>query len=279
MSRRLAEAPDADLERALLELGRSLPIPAERDLAEPVVARLRAEGPSRPAVVRLPVALRPARTLRRAAMLAAALLILVAGVAVAGRLGLPGVRIIFSKTPPSIPPTSPSTHPSPTPSRPGSTLGLGDRVSLQEARAAVSFSVREPSMPGLGRPDAIYLRQDVPGGRVSLVYLARPGFPAPNGTDVALLITELEGRTDRQLVGKMLGPGAFADPVEVDGDPGLWLHGAPHEVFFLDGEGSIVTDTVRLAGNVLLWRHDGVLLRLEGPVTRQEALLVASSLE
>jgi len=71
MSRRLAEAPDADLERALLELGRSLPIPAERDLAEPVGARLRAEGPSRPAVVRLPVALRPARTLRRAAVLAA----------------------------------------------------------------------------------------------------------------------------------------------------------------------------------------------------------------
>jgi len=277
MSRRLAEAPDADLERALLELGRSLPIPAERDLAEPVGARLRAEGPSRPAVVRLPVALRPARTLRRAAVLAAALLMLAAGVAVAGRLGLPGVRIIFSKTPPSIPPTSPSTHA--TPSTPGSGLGLGDRVSLQEAQAAVSFSVREPSMPGLGRPDAIYVRQDVPGGRVSLVYLARPGFPAPNGTDVALLITELEGRTDRQLVGKMLGPGALADPVDVHGDPGLWLHGAPHEVFFIDREGAIVTDTVRLAGNVLLWRHDGVLLRLEGPVTRQKALGVAFSLE
>src|SRR2546423_4301313 len=266
MASRLARGPDEDLERALRELGGSVPFPVERDLAGPVGARLRAEGPSRSGVVRMPVGLRPARRLRRAAVLAAVLLVLAAGVAVAGRLGLPGVRIIFSKTPPSIPATSPPTHSSPTPFGPGSTLGLGDRVSLQEAQAGVSFSVREPSMPGLGRPDAIYLRQDVPGGRVSLVYLARPGFPAPSGTDVALLITELEGRTDRQLVGKMLGPGALADPVDVHGDPGLWLHGAPHEVFFIDREGAIVTDTVRLAGNVLLWRHDGVLLRLEGPM-------------
>src|SRR3989442_7445628 len=130
MSRRLAQAPDPDLAGALVELGRSFPMPAARDLAGPVSARLRAEGPSRPAVVRLPVTLRPARTLRRAAVLAAALLVLAGGVAVAGRLGVPGVRIIFSKTPPSIPPTSPSTHA--TPSTPGSGLGLGDRVSLQE---------------------------------------------------------------------------------------------------------------------------------------------------
>ena len=278
MSRRLAEAPDPDLVRALVELGRSLPMPAARDLAGPVSARLRAEGPSRPGVVRLPVALRPARTLRRAAVLAAALLVLAGGVAVAGRLGLPGVRIIFSKTPPSISPTSPPTHASPTPSAPGSALGLGDPVSLKEAQAAVPFSVREPSLLGLGRPDAIYVRQDVPGGRVSLVYLARPGFLAPAGSDVALLITELQGRTDRALVGKMLGPGALAEPVDVRGDPGLWLHGATHEVFFLDKEGAIVTDTVRLAGNVLLWRHDGVLLRLEGPASKAQALRLAASI-
>ena len=47
---------------------------------------------SRGGVIRMPVGLRPARTLRRAIVLAAALLVLAAGVAVAGRLGLPGDR-------------------------------------------------------------------------------------------------------------------------------------------------------------------------------------------
>ena len=66
MASRLARGPDEDLERALRELGGSVPFPVERDLAGPVGARLRAEGPSRPGVVRMPVGLRPARTLRRA---------------------------------------------------------------------------------------------------------------------------------------------------------------------------------------------------------------------
>src|SRR5437762_635908 len=133
MGSRLARGPEEDLDRALRELGGSVPFPVERDLAGPVGARLRAEGPSRPGAVRMPVGLRPARTLRRAVVLAAALLVLAAGVAVAGRLGLPGVRIIFSKTPPTVEPSSPSpTRGSPTPSGPGASLGLGDRVTLRE---------------------------------------------------------------------------------------------------------------------------------------------------
>src|SRR5689334_10661503 len=174
MASRLAQGPDDDLERALRGLGRSMPFPAERDLSGPVGARLREEGPSRPALVRLPVGLRSARTLRRAVVLAAALLVLAAGVAVAGRLGLPGVRVIFSKTPPTISPTSPPPHASPTPGGLGSTLGLGDRVGLGEARDSVAFPVRVPSLPGLGAPDVVDRSFDLVGGRVSLVYGPRP---------------------------------------------------------------------------------------------------------
>ena len=248
MASRLARGPDEDLERALRELGRSVPFPAERDLAGPVGARLRAEGPRGRAVVRMPVGLRPARTLRRAVVLAAALLVLAAGIAVAGRLGLPGVRVIFSKTPPTIAPTTtPSpAHGSPTPSAPGSALGLGERVTLPEARGSVSFPVRVPSLPGLGAPDAVYRSFDVPGGRVSLVYTPRPGFPA-SVDGVGLLVTQFRGRAERDLLVKVAGPGTRVQHVRVHGYPGLWISGAPHEFYYLGPGGGVEQDTVRLS--------------------------------
>jgi hypothetical protein len=278
MARRLAEGPDADLERALRELGRSVPFPPDRDLSGAVGERLRAEGPSRPAVVRMPVGLRPARTLRRAVVLAAALLVLAAGVAVAGRLGLPGVRIIFSKTPPTIAPTTPPpTHGSPTPSAPGSSLGLGDVVTLQEARDSVSFPVRVPSRPGLGAPDGVYRSFDVPGGRVSLVYTERPGFPE-SADGVALLVTEFEGRAERDLLVKVAGPGTKVQHVRVHGYPGLWISGAPHELYYIGPGGGVEQDTVRLSTDVLIWQEGGVILRLEGARSLAQALGVANSM-
>jgi hypothetical protein len=224
----------------------------------------------------MPVALRPARTLRRAMVLAAALLILAAGAAVAGRLGLPGVRIIFSKTPPTVPATSPPTRVSPTPSAPGSALGLGDRVSLDTARAGVSFPVRVPSLPVLGEPDEIYRSFDLPGGRVSFVYRPRPGFPASKD-GVALLVTEFQGQAHRDLLVKVAGPGTRVDHVRVRGYPGLWIHGAPHEIYYEGADGQIERDTVRLSGNVLVWQEGGVILRLEGARSLAEALRVAVS--
>jgi hypothetical protein len=278
MASRLARGPDEDLERALRELGGSVPFPAERDLAGPVGARLRAQGPSRPSVVRMPVRLRPARTLRRAVVLAAALLVLAAGIAVAGRLGLPGVRVIFSKTPPTVAPTSPSpTQGSPTPSVPGSALGLGDRVTLQEARGSVSFPVRVPSPAGLGAPDFVYRAFDVPDGRVSLVYTPRPGFPT-SVDGVGILVTQFRGQTERDLLVKVAGPGTRVQHVRVHGYPGLWISGAPHEIYYLGPGGGIERDTVRLSGNVLVWQEGGVILRLEGASRLAQALRVADSM-
>jgi hypothetical protein len=275
MASRLARGPDEDLERALRELGQSMRFPEERDLSGPVGTRLRAEGPGRAVAVHLPVGLRPARTLRRAAVLAAALLVLAAGAAVAGRLGLPGVRVIFSKTPPTIAPTP--SRPTPSPGGPGSSLGLGDRVSLLGARASVPFPVRVPSLAGLGAPDAVYRSYDVPGGRVSLVYTARPGFAA--GADgVSLLVTQFQGDAGRDLLVKVAGPGTKVRNVRVHGYPGLWISGAPHELYFAGPGGGLERDTLRLSGNALVWQEGGVILRIEGPATLREALRVASSM-
>jgi hypothetical protein len=273
VAERLADRPDADLERALRDLGASFPPPSEPDLAGAVGARLRAEPDAAPVRV-----LRPGRTLRRAALLAAALLLLAAGVAVAGKLGLPGVRIIFSKTPPTIAPTTPGPAGSPTPSDPGQALGLGEAISLQDARAAVAFPVRAPTLASLGSPDGVYLAWDVPGGRVSLTYAPQPGWPESDDTGVALVLTQLEGSTGRNLFVKIIGPGTSVDHVRVHGYPGLWIHGAPHEIYYRGPDGGIESDTVRLSGDVLLWQEGGLILRLEGAPTLEQALAVANSM-
>jgi hypothetical protein len=272
MPERLADLPDADLERALRGVADSFPFPPDPDLAAAVGARLRAEPASRPIV------LRPGRTLRRAVLLAAALLVLAAGVAVAGKLGLPGVRIIFSRTPPTVAPTTPPPTGTPTPTDPGQALGLGDPVSLQRARASVSFPVRRPTQSALGDPDGIYLSFDVPGGRVSFAYGPRPGWPVSGETGLALLLTEMRGSTERELFAKIVGPGTSVDHLRVHGYPGIWIHGAPHEILFRGPNGEIESDTIRLAGDVLLWQEGGILYRLEGATDLPRALSVANSL-
>ena len=66
-------------------------------------------------------------------------------------------------------------------------------------------------------------------------------------------------------------------PVMVDGQLGLWLTG-PHAVSFLAADGQMVTDDPRLAGNTLVWSHDGVIVRIETDGDLDEALAIASSL-
>ena len=57
--------------------------------------------------------------------------------------------------------------------------------------------------------------------------------------------------------------------VSVGGNPGVWLPDA-HVVgdFF---------DQPRMSGSALLWERDGITLRLEGRLTKAEALRIARS--
>jgi hypothetical protein len=64
--------------------------------------------------------------------------------------------------------------------------------------------------------------------------------------------------------------------VTVDGERGLWFQGR-HQYAYADRDGNIRSDSVRTAGNVLLWRRGDLLLRLEGARSKQEALRIARS--
>ena len=60
--------------------------------------------------------------------------------------------------------------------------------------------------------------------------------------------------------------------------PGVYLSHAPHEVLFQTPSGEVQADGVRLAGNVLLFDHRGVTVRIEGLHTLAQALALARSL-
>lgn len=231
-----------DFEQRLVALGAALDLPPAPDVVPAVLARL----PER--------RVRRGRPARRTLALALIAALVLAGAAIAvpstrhailRLLGLRGVRIErVTRLPP--------------PAR-GARLGLGDRIPLNRARHAAGFTALLPAQPA-----AAYLGRDVPGGRISL--LTGP-----------VLIIEFRG-TATPFIFKLLGPGTHAEPVRVNGGPGVYLSGAPHEVIFQASTGQIQADRVRVAGNVLLWQQGPLTLRIEGAHTLEQALTLARSL-
>jgi hypothetical protein len=153
----------------------------------------------------------------------------------------------------------------------------GRPVSLDEAQQSVEFEVLVPSV--LGEPDDVFYSASVPGGRISLVYRPAEALPASRHTGVGLLVTEFGGDVTPELVGKLVDGGVAVDPVTVGGQPGYWIEGGPHVFFFRNARGDILEETMRLAGNTLLFERGTMLVRLEGSreLTRERALAIAES--
>jgi len=170
--------------------------------------------------------------------------------------------------------------PTPLPSGPlGRRLGLGQQTTLPQARAAIKWQLLLPA--SLGQPDEVYLQPppDAPSdGEATLVYAARPGLPAAGETGVGVLITEARGAINSEFFGKMLGPGTTIEPVTVAGSSGYWVAGTPHAFVFVDSAGNVRYETLRLAANTLLINVKGTVVRIEGNLTKAQALEIAASL-
>ena len=253
-----------DLEQQLTALGTAMEWPATPTIAGRVTRRLAVP--------------RAAWYQTTWAMAAAAVLLVLAALlaytptrdAVAGFLNL---HAIIQRIP--NPPT-----PSPLPPGPaGRRLGLGSQTTLAAARVQVTWSITLPS--GLGQPDEVYLQlppSGPPEGEVTLLYYARPGIPISGETGVGVLITEARGATNSQFFGKMLGNDATLEEVQVNGHPGYWISGHPHVFFFTDASGQIRNETMRLATSTLIFENGGTVVRIEGDISKTQALHIAASL-
>ena len=92
-----------------------------------------------------------------------------------------------------------------------------------------------------------------------------------------VLVTEVQGKITGDSFGKTLGEGATLEQVTVAGHPGYWIAGTPHVFFFIDAAGSVRYETLRLAANTLLIDKGGTILRIEGDLTKGQALKIAAS--
>jgi hypothetical protein len=252
-----------NLEQELRALAAEIEYPPTPELAGVVGARLRAAGARRPGRAWIPRG-------RRLAIALAILVAIPAGAlaasdsardAILRALGLRGVEV---RRVPQLPRGL------------GHNLALGSRVTLAAGRAASPFGLLLP--PSLGPPDEVYRSLQPPGGQVALIWRARPGLPRAATTGLGALLTEVRGSGTRDFAQKLLGPGTRAEPVSVGGHPGLWITGTPHGFAYLDARGMIRAETLRLAGDTLVWERDGLVLRLESALSKRDAIALGASL-
>lgn len=162
---------------------------------------------------------------------------------------------------------------------PGTDLDLGVESSIHEARGMVSFGITQPVGTDLPPPDAVYV-SDLPlGGMVTLVWEPSASLPEVFDTGVGLLIGQFLGRIDEEFFLKSVGPGTTVTPVDVSGNRGFFIQGAPHNFVYVDSAGHAQEETLRLAANVLLWENHGLTYRVESNLDLQATLAIAESLK
>jgi hypothetical protein len=230
-----------DLETRLSALGREIAFPPTPDLAPPPAA--------------LPVRRRhrPGRRVAVAVAVALAVLGAVLGLSQGARSAfrdvfhLGRIEVIRLGDPPPAA---------------GRLVPFGTRTTLARARAAVAFPVRLPATEDGRPPAAVYLDRDA--GIVSLVWCC----------DRRLVLSELATRFPGYLQ-KTIGPSARLERVAVDGGEGLWVEGAEHVIRVVREDAPFLERPVRVRGAVLAWERGGVTFRLEGDLSRDEALRIA----
>jgi hypothetical protein len=231
---------NGELERRLVALGRELDYPPEPDLAPAVLVRLH----------RRPFPWRPVAIAFAALVVAigAALAVPQARSALLRWFHLGGATVERVET---LPPAVERSQAG----------GLGSPMSLAEAERRVGFRLALPPFDD-DRPSRAYVVAD------SLVTVA---FEA-HGKRV--LLSEFRSPGFQEL--KKLVPEATSiEPVTVARRPGLWLAGGTHVLSYIDRNTGYRARPIRIHGNVLLWLRGSVTLRLEGRLSKAQALSLA----
>jgi hypothetical protein len=137
--------------------------------------------------------------------------------------------------------------------------GLGRRVSLPEAERLLGFRLL---LPPLAAEPRVYLLDGV----LATVILRVDGHP--------VLLSQYAAR-DYGLLKKSVGEKTLVEPVRVAGQPALWVEGPPHTLTYFSSSGEFRQKTVKIHGNVLLWTRGPVTVRLEGRLSKPQALRLA----
>jgi hypothetical protein len=238
-----------ELERALRSVGRNLDYPGTPDLSGAVRRRL-AEGE------------RPRQPFLRRRTLVVALAVL--AVAVGAVMAVPqarstvldwlGVGAVTIRYVEDLPPVDKATD----------DLGLGERVTLGEARSRAGFPILVPRIENLDQPPKVYHRPEA--RQVAFLYGSED--------KPKLLITQagVGGAIE-----KLATMGTDVERVTIgDGKFGVWLSGDKHAMFY-PGVGE--EEPFRLVGNALVFESGtGITVRIEAEISKEEAIRIARSM-
>lgn len=250
----------------LRDVASAEPWPPTPALAETVRARIE-RGPMPVAEIRLPRTrpplLRPLAATLVVVGLALGITLSLSGAArraLADLLGVVGIHVTFDDGPAVTP-------------RPSGSIPLGPPVSRTVASERAGFDVKVPA--AIERSPAFHYDASIgASGMVSVVYPRS----ASRLSEVDLLVTQFVAALEESYVKKVATEGAEVTYVRVRSSDGYWIGGGPHVFFYVDGDGDVRPESVRLAGRVLLWEEDGITYRIEGARSLHEATRIAESL-
>jgi hypothetical protein len=231
-----------ELEQALVGLGRELEVPPTPDLTSRVRARTARRSDA-----------------RRWLVLAVAVVVVGIGIAMAVPDARSSILRFFGIGSVKIERvgTLPASREAPL------TAGLGPARTRAEAERIAGFRIVLPIFKG-APPSRYYAIRDALAATV-----IRSG-------STPLLLTELKG-DQTWLSKKIVNGNTEIEPARVGTHDGLFLSGGRHVLLYQAANGTEVRQlATRFAGNVLLWSDGARTFRLEGRVSRSEAIRLAN---
>jgi hypothetical protein len=135
-------------------------------------------------------------------------------------------------------------------------LDIGPKTSLADVQERVPYDVLTSSL--LGAPREVHLL----GDQVGFVYGKHK-----------LLVLQSRGTYFQ----KDVGPETSVEHLELNGREALWISGGRHYFAYVEGNDQARPAPLYLVGNALIWTRGDLTLRLEGKLSRAEALRVARS--
>jgi len=148
----------------------------------------------------------------------------------------------------------------------------GTQVSLDEAQARLDLTLLLPGDAATVEPDRALL-QDFHSVKAAVLF-----YRHSDGTPYALFETNAPIGKGLPIAGKGVLSSSQAHSVRGLGDEAYWLTGL-RIVQYYDSSGAVIRDSVRATqANTLLWSANGRVFRIEGNLTREQALAVAKSL-
>ena len=146
-------------------------------------------------------------------------------------------------------------------------------MTLERARRDAGFAFAVPGSRASGT------RTPCTSTKAACRSSTRPARDCPRSaeTGAGLLITESRATVGRYIQ-KSAGMGTRVERLQIGGDPAFHLSGEPHGFAYqLEGQ-DVRFEEQRLAGPTLLVEHDGLLVRIEGRISRERAIAIAETI-